>query len=176
VAIRPPGFFDTFAAMARIALDRMNASRLRGARLALVPAMMLGALLCANVGAAREPSRVFYLAVRPHQCLIAHDVPSSKWFLAVPCLDPGHNLEVFAVDHGGWGHRIVTTSFAGTKARSVCLRSYRLLTGHGAPGDVGWAFFFADPGAEAARYGDRVVCSYRAWPNLTPLGRGWHVR
>ena len=30
--------------------------------------------------------------------------------------------------------------------------------------------------AQTTRYGDRVVCSYRTWPSLRPLGSGRHVR
>jgi hypothetical protein len=138
--------------------------------------VVLAALAMANSGRAKPAGRVFYLSVRSHECLIASSDPSSKSFSLVSCSNPAHNLEVYAVAHGGWGKRAVSPATAGTSARSVCLTRYRKLTGHGAPRTAGWAFFFPDPGAESRQYGDKVICGYRAWPQLAPLGSGWHVR
>jgi hypothetical protein len=138
--------------------------------------VVLAALSTASSGRAQPAGQVFYLAVRPHKCLIASSNPRAKSFWLVQCSNPTHNLEVFAVEHGGWGKRTVSLGTAASRARAVCLTRYRKLTGHGTPLKAGWAFFFADPGAESRRYGDRVVCGYRAWPELAPLGSGWHVR
>jgi hypothetical protein len=133
--------------------------------------------LGAGSASARPDARVFYMAALPSQCLIAPTNPAAKSFQLVPCSDPSHNLEVFAVKHGGWGKKTVTLLHAGTVARLVCLASYRKITGHNAaPHASGFAFFIPDPGLEAKRYQDRVVCGYRAWPKLAPLGSGWHVR
>jgi hypothetical protein len=148
---------------------------MRAARVSVATAAVL-AVLGAGAASARQAARVFYLAVHPRQCVIASADPSAKSFRVVPCSDPAHNLEVFAVKHGGWGKKPVSLLRAGTVARTVCLESYRKLTGHAAPSTAGWAFFVPDPGSETKRYGDRVVCGFRAWPNLAPLGRGWHVR
>jgi hypothetical protein len=138
--------------------------------------VVFAALSMASGGRAQPAGRVFYLAVPPHKCLIASSNPSAKSFSLVGCWNPAHNLEVYAVAHGGWGKRAVSPGVAATRARAVCLTRYRKLTGHGAPRTAGWAFFFPDPGAEARRYGDRVICGFRAWPRLAPLGSGWHVR
>jgi hypothetical protein len=146
------------------------------ARISIALALVSAALLGASVGPPNLTNSVFYLAVHQHQCLIAPGEFTAKTFLVVPCSDPAHNLEVYAVEHGGWGHKTVSPHTAGLLARSVCLRSYRQLTGHGTPRTAGWAFFFPDSGSESTRYGDRVICSYRAWPRLAPLGSGWHVR
>ena len=36
--------------------------------------------------------------------------------------------------------------------------------------------FWPDRGSETARYGDKIICGYRAWPRLVALGAGWRVR
>jgi hypothetical protein len=140
----------------------------------LVSCGALAAMGAASAG--RVDQRVFYLDAHPRQCVIASSDPSAKTFRVVRCSNAAHNLEVFAVRHGGWGRKLPSLRSAGLKARSLCLGSYRLLTGHAAPRTAGWAFFLPDPGAETAKYGDRIVCGYRAWPGVAPLGRGWHVR
>jgi len=133
--------------------------------------------LCAFAGvgaAAPEPGRsVFYLALTPGQC--AMRTASTKRLLVVPCSQPRHTDEVFAIDHGGWG-RGPTPKIAGPKALTLCLDSYRRLTGHALARTSGLSAFWADPGAEKATYGDKIVCVYRHWPSLAPLGSGRHVR
>jgi hypothetical protein len=135
---------------------------------------VLAASVAVTVGSAAADGRVFYLGVHAPQCLIAPTDPSAKLFTAVPCANSAHNLEVYAVVRGGWG-KAATLQSEGLIARSRCLARYRGLVGHGAPSTAGWEFLFADPGAEAARYGDRIVCAFRTWPRLAPLGSGWHV-
>jgi hypothetical protein len=153
------------------------AFEMRGiARAWVAVAAVSAGLLVVGVAFAKQADRVFYLSVHPRQCVIASVDPSVKTFQVVSCSNSAHNLEVYAVKRGGWGKKPPTLRSQGLIARSVCLRSYRMLTGHGPPRTAGWAFHFADPGAEAARYGDRIICSFRAWPQLAPLGRGWHVR
>ena len=44
------------------------------------------------------------------------------------------------------------------------------------PGGTGWNAYWPDAGAETARYGDKIICNFRAWPSLAALGSGWHVR
>ncbi len=118
--------------------------------------------------------RVFYLSVRVHQCLIGTTSPRAKHETVVPCSDAAHNLEVYAIGHGGWGHQTPpTNSFA--IARALCLSAYQRTTGRPLPPTGGWQGFWPDPGAETKQYGDKVVCSYRSWPRFGPLGSGWHV-
>jgi hypothetical protein len=134
-------------------------------------------VLLAAVGAAfaRESERVFYLSVHPRQCLIDSAKPTTT-VLVVPCSNPTHNFEVYAIGHGGWGHRTLPAgprSFA--IARSVCLSTFQRLTGHPLRLPYGWSASWPGAGAETARYGDKIICSLRAWPRLAPLGSGWHV-
>jgi hypothetical protein len=145
-------------------------------RLSIAVVVICAALVGTSVASAKQGDRVFYLAVHPRQCLIASPDPAVKTFEVVRCSNAAHNLEVFAVKRGGWGSKPPTPRAAGLIARSRCLTSYRLLTGHGAPRTAGWAFFLPDAGAETTRYGDRIVCGFRTWPTLAPLGTGWHVR
>ena len=141
---------------------------------AFVVAVAIVALL-ASSAAASAGHRVFYLTTHPRQCLIGGADP--KWLTAVPCSNPKHNLEVYAVGHGGWGHAGPPTAQAALAvARTVCLTAYQRLTGHGLPSADGWNAFWPDPGSETAHYGDKIICSYRAWPKRKPLGAGWHVR
>lgn len=142
--------------------------------------VVAAAVLSIGVGAAagaRSTVRVFYLAVHARQCLV---VPTSgktgKTVLVVPCTDAAHNLEVYAVGHGGWGHNPPPAQAqAYAIARSVCLAAFQRITGHPLSSREGWLASWPDPGAETARYGDRIVCGLRSWPRITPLGRGWHV-
>lgn len=133
-------------------------------------------LTCAAVATAgRFGTRTFYLAVHPRQCLVTAK-SSPKWVQVVPCSNPKHDMEVYAIAHGGWGHATPPTAARGLAlARSLCLAAYQRLTGHALGATEGWNAFWPDPGTETARYGDKIVCSLRRWPSLGPLGRGWHV-
>jgi hypothetical protein len=131
-------------------------------------------LLVAAAASGAVQGRVFYLSVRLHQCLIGTTTQGAKTVMVVPCSDAAHNLEVYAVGHGGWGHA-GPPSNAYALTRVVCLSAYQRLTGHPLPKAAGWQGFWPDPGAETTRYGDKVVCSYRTWPRLDPLGSGRHV-
>ena len=120
--------------------------------LLVVPSLTAVVLICAAlaVASSRAGTRVFYLNTHPHQCLINGKV-SPKWVEVVPCSDPAHSMEVYAVAHGGWGHRTPPTA------------------------TQGWNAFWPDPGSETARYGDKIICSLRHWPGFRALGAGWHV-
>ena len=136
--------------------------------------MVTAALLVAASAPAATSGRVFYLSVRVHQCLIGTTNQRAKTVAVVPCSNAAHNLEVYAVGHGGWGRQNPPpNSFA--LARVVCLLAYQRVTGHPLPATAGWQGFWADPGAETVRYGDKVICSYRSWPHFGPLGSGRHV-
>jgi len=142
--------------------------------------IMLAVLGCAIAvlaagASARARGRVFYLTLHPRQCAIFSSV-GSKTIPVVPCADPAHNAEVYAIGHGGWGHTPPNQSGGYAIARSFCLGAFQRLTGHQLPANRGWWAFWPDAGAETARYGDKIICSYRAWPHLLPLGSGWHVR
>lgn len=132
-------------------------------------------LLAATAALAESSGRVFYLSARVHQCLIGSTRQGAKTVAVVPCSKPAHNFEVYAVDHGGWGHSNPPSNTFGL-VRVVCLTAYQRLTGHPLPRTGGWQGFWPDPGAETTRYGDKVICSYRTWPRYGPLGSGWHVR
>jgi hypothetical protein len=144
------------------------------------PANLLAALVCAiaafaAAASARDSGRAFYLTLHPRQCTIFTNV-GGKSIQVVPCSDPSHNAEVYAIGHGGWGHNTPPSqSRAYGIARSFCLGAFQRLTGHPLPSSRGWWAFWPDAGAETAQYGDKIICSYRAWPRLLPLGSGWHV-
>jgi hypothetical protein len=97
----------------------------------------------------------------------------------VPCSNGAHNLEAYAVGHGGWGHGPVPVyAHAFSLARSVCVPSFQQRFGHaigaGRTGAWGWYGFWPDRGAEQAKYGDRIVCSLRRFPAFPAMGRGVH--
>jgi hypothetical protein len=121
-------------------------------------------------------NRTFYLAVHPRQCLLIPKYGGGKSVLVVSCADPTHNEEVYAIEHGGWGHYAppgYSTAYA--IARSSCLGAFKRLTGRRLAANQGWSASWPDPGPETARYGDKIICKFRTWPQLRPLGRGWHV-
>lgn len=132
--------------------------------------------LAIQASAAVSKGRTFYLAVHPRQCLIIPRGGGGKSVLVVPCSDPTHNEEVYAIEHGGWGHNAPPVySAAFGIARSACLAAFKRLTHRRLASNQGWSASWPDPGPESARYGDRIICKFRAWPQLTALGRGWHV-
>jgi hypothetical protein len=144
---------------------------------------LIGLLLLLTAATAAQASqgagqRAFYLTVHPRECLIGSTSSGNKSYktvLVVPCSNPNHNLEVYAIGHGGWGHRTpppVKTELA--IMRTVCWAAYQRLTGH--PLRAGWDGFAPDPGAETAQYGDKIICNYRSWPAFHALGAGWHAR
>ncbi|MGH3001430.1 MAG: hypothetical protein ACRDM1_01970 [Gaiellaceae bacterium] len=148
------------------------------ARIALIGLLVClataGAVQAANVG-----HRAFYLTVRPGQCLIAGRTSGAgrdKTVLVVPCSDPRHRFEVYAVRHGGWGHgKLPPPSTVKLIMRSVCLAAYQQVAGHPMPAGGGWDAYAPDAGAEQARYGDKIICSYVHYPTLSPLGAGRHI-
>ena len=127
--------------------------------------VVLSAAASASAG-----QRVFYLTTHPRQCLIATG-PTAKSPLAVPCSDPRHNMEVYAVGHGGWGHHHPPASktVIGEIARAICLSAFQRLTGHPLPANSGWNAYFPDPGSETARYGDKIICGYGPGHGWLPL-------
>ena len=126
-----------------------------------------GSLANANVAS----QKVFYLQLKVGQCAPR---PHSKILLVVPCSNPTHALETYAVLRGGWG----TTPPAGPAVRnlalSLCRSSFQRRFGHPIPTGYGLEYFFADPGAETTKYRDRVICSLRLWPGYGPMGAGTH--
>jgi hypothetical protein len=138
----------------------------------------LGAILIVGNGSANALStRAFYLAVHPRQCLVVPTQGAGKTVLVVPCSDAAHNQEVYAIGHGGWGHRAPPShGSVYVIARSVCLSAFQRLTGRQMAATEGWWASWPDPGAETAKYGDKIICKLRAWPHMRALGSGWHVR
>jgi hypothetical protein len=132
---------------------------------------------CAGASAA-VGQRVFYLTVKPGQCLIGSAATGNKGYktvLAVPCSNPAHDFEVYGIGHGGWGHAPPALMSVAVVTRNTCVALFRRVTGHPLPRTSGWYGFVADPGTEAADYGDKIICSLRTYPALLPLGAGWHV-
>ena len=72
--------------------------------------VLLGAL--SSTAAAAGPT--FYLALAPRECAIG--AVAHKHLPVVPCSDARHNLEVYAVGHGGWGHAKMPARFPGLRA------------------------------------------------------------
>ena len=141
-----------------------------------VAVLIAGCILHSATASGSTGRRVFYLTTHPRQCLIATK-STGKWPFVVSCSNSRHNLEVYAIGHGGWGHRgppAYKTALG--IARSVCLPAFQRITGHALASNQGWNASWADPGSESARYGDRIICSYKAWPQPVALGSGWHVR
>ena len=145
----------------------------RNVRLSLVVTVAVCSL-AAGLARAGGTTRVFYLSVHPGQCLIGSTKANAKTVLVVPCANRAHNLEIYALGHGGWAHRAPPPT-AYSIAKTYCLSAFRRLTKHPIPATAGWQAFWADPGAETARYGDKILCSYRRWPRFGPLGSGWHI-
>ena len=146
----------------------------------LTAAAVLLAVFSGGLASAAVGNKIFYLTAHPRQCLIGSaksGTAGAKSIEVVPCSDPRHTFEVYAVGHGGWGH---SNPPAGKTLhailRTVCLTAYQGLTGHALGSTDGWYALWPDPGDETARYGDKIICSFRTWPALLPLGAGWHVR
>ena len=131
------------------------------------------------VGSAAIGPRVFYLSVKPYECLLgaaATGNKGNKTVLVVPCSDPAHDFEVYGVGHGGWGHS--TPPPLQTELlilRNKCWALYQRVTGHPLQRPYGWEGFVPDPGTETAAYGDKIVCSLKTYPVIKPLGAGWHL-
>jgi hypothetical protein len=130
--------------------------------------LVLGTLASIAAAAGRP---TFYLAVASHQCVIAPVV--HKQLLVVPCSDAKHNEEVYAV-----GHATMPPTYAAqlSVARIFCLASFQRVTGRPMGSTEGWEAYWPDPGAERAKYDDKVICAYRHLTRLEPFGPGWHVR
>ena len=128
-------------------------------------------LLAAVSSTAAAAGPTFYLALTAHECAIGPVV--HKHLPVVPCSDPRHNLEVYAV-----GHASMPSTFAAqlAVARAVCLSAFQRVTGRAMAASEGWEAYWPDPGAERAKYGDKIVCGYRRPSHLAPFGPGWHVR
>ena len=147
--------------------------RLRGSRLSLVglAAVFVCAFTASLATATVAPKKVFYLQLRVGQCALR---PHSKILLVVPCSNPNHSLETYAVMHGGWGSASPSHSALVAAATSQCRGSFQRRFGHPIPNGYGFEYFFPDPGAETSKYGDRVICNLRTWPSYSPMGAGRH--
>lgn len=141
-------------------------------------ATLLALVFCSAEVRAGEASAVFYLATRPGECLIASSSTGSlghKTVSVVACTNRKHNFEVFAVRHGGWRSKPAPGN-AATIVRGICRTAYVRISGHSLRSPGGTYGFWADPGAEQARYGDKVICSYILYPSYAALGAGRHIR
>ncbi len=108
----------------------------------------------AAVGSAVVGPRIPYLSVKPRECLIGAAATGNMGFktvLVVPCSNPAHDFEVYAVGHGGWGRSTpppLKTELLILSGK--CLALYRRVTGHPLQRPYGWEGFAPDPGAETA--------------------------
>ncbi len=137
----------------------------------------LAAVMVATAGASpQEARKIFYLDLRSGQC--ARGVFTHKTLLLVPCSDPSHNLEVYAVLHGGWkrGQQPSHNAVA-TRAQTRCPSKFRSRFGHPLSAPYSWHAFWPDRHtAEAAKYGDRLICGLAHYPKATAVGAGTHFR
>ena len=123
-----------------------------------------------------EPYRETSAALRLHMYRPGK-LLTAKRYRVLPCSNATHQFEVYAVVHGGWGH-------AGTPKRAVALARAQqrcnaaFARRFGGPIRVGygWEAFWPDPGAEARRYADRIVCSLIRFPGHPAMGVGTHFR
>jgi hypothetical protein len=144
---------------------------MRGSSLLIVG---LAAFALSAAGTAAAP--ISYLALRAGECALVAK-PGAKAATVVPCSDPRHDLEVYAVKHGGWGHGALPSSgMLEARAQYLCLTSFVDITGRQLPGGYGWRAFWPDRGAEQQRYGDEVICSLTRASGLRPLGTGSHLQ
>jgi hypothetical protein len=146
-------------------------------RASVVAVVAISACAAVSSASGSTGKRVLSLEAHPRQCLIGTADVNAQTVLVVPCSDPAHNLEVYAIRHGGWGDARPPAPRVGFAiARTTCRLAFERLTGHAIPPAAGWQWRLANTPTETARYADKIVCSYRAWPRLTALGSGWHVR
>ena len=126
----------------------------------------------ASAARATTPRTTFYLDLKPGQC--AKHVAPKTW-VVVPCSNGSHSLEVYAVLHGGWGHAVPTPNVVSARAKALCGSKFQARYGLLRRG---WTvvFFFPDPGAETAKYGDRIVCNLATSLAFTAMGPGTHFR
>lgn len=135
----------------------------------------LALLLTSAPAGAANPGPISYLALRAGECATWASA-SPKTAVVVPCSDPRHNLEVYAVEHGGWGKGAVpSAALAYARAQYLCLNAVVDVTGHRLPTGYGWRGFWPDAGSEQKRYSDEVICSLGRYPRLAALGSGRHL-
>jgi hypothetical protein len=143
----------------------------------LLPALVaVAAVVVATAGATPLAARkIFYLDLRAGQC--ARGVLTQKTLLLVPCSDPLHNLEVYAVLHGGWKRgQQPSRDTVYARARTLCTSKFRNRFDHPLRAPYGWRAFWPDRGEEEAKYGDRLICGLVRYPKPTALGAGTHFR
>lgn len=143
-------------------------------RIAALAAALVFLGTIALASASTSTVRTFYLNARVGQCTIYRS-STPKLLVVVPCANARHNLEVYAVSRGGWGHGGVPAN-AYSRVRTICLNAYRHVQGRAVRRPYGWQGFWPDPGHEQAGYADEVICGLVLYPGLGPLGRGRYVR
>ena len=133
-------------------------------------------LSATGISSARQGGTVFYLTLHPRQCVAIPATGPTKSLVVVPCSNPSHKMEIYAVGQGGWGHNAPPAPSAAVGvARFVCQSAYSNMTHHYFRPGFGWWAFWPDPGSETARFGDKIICGFRTYPHWSALGRGWHV-
>jgi len=148
-------------------------------RLAVLRSLGIVALAFAAVvpqlsgAASAVGTTTFYLNFHTGECGL-YTPANGEHPLAVPCSDPQHDMEVYSVTHGGWGHS-PAASVVSADAHRVCLSKFQKLFGGVLRPNFGYLYFFPDPGAQTQQYGDRLICSLTRWPNAhAAMGAGTH--
>ena len=141
--------------------------------------IILGALVAtlavAGPALAAGAKPISYLALHAGECA-TRSASTPKTVEVVPCSNPKHNLEVYAVEHGGWGPGTPPPApQVAARAQFLCLNAFVIVTGHQLPSGYGWRGFWPDAGSEQKRYGDEVICSLGRYPSLAALGSGRHL-
>jgi len=140
----------------------------------LVSSVTIGVLAFVGHGtSAPITKRELYVSLVPGQCVIA--IPGDfETTDVVSCGDRRHDVEIYAVEKGGWGRaKTPPPSVVDGKARSLCLAAYTRITGHALPNRYNWHAFWINSGPAKARYTDTIICGL-ATPTLSPLGSGLH--
>jgi hypothetical protein len=131
-----------------------------------------------GVAGAQASGLTFYLDLRPVRCAIKDD---PKHFLVVPCSLVTHEIEIYAVVHGGWGHRRPSASVASELAHRRCGATFRSLYGNTI--DNGYAWWASGPTVARRRStATGSSAAWRDWSTLrtgrvpTGMGNGTHFR
>lgn len=145
--------------------------RLSGVVLAALAVSLAVAPALGTASRVHTAGRTFYLDLRPGQCAVYPR--QGKYLQVVPCSNGAHNLEAYAVGHGGWGHGPVPGHASALAVeRSLCSSLFQRRFGHYS--SFGYYGFWPDQGKEQAKYGDKMICSVYRHPSFGPLGPGVH--
>jgi hypothetical protein len=140
----------------------------------LVTSLAIVVLSDASSVAASSIHRTFYLDLHAGECAIGPSA-SAKYIQVAPCANPSHDIEVYVVTRGGWSQSTrPSNATINARARQICLSNFQRKFGGALKSPYGYRDYYPDPGAESAKYGDRLSCSLTRWPIVGPMGAGTH--